>query len=370
MKQLLVFLGLFTIISCGGDSDNDNDPIDTSTETSLYFPPTDSNDTWETTPLSELGWNEDNLQALYTSLEDNDTRAFIVLKDGKIVIEKYFGLNGLETENFNKDSNWYWASAGKTVISLAIGLAQQQGHLNISNKTSDYLGEDWTSLEKEKQDLITVKHQLTMTTGLDYDVTNENCTDPECLNYKVDAGNEWYYYNAPYILLRDVISEATEQDYRTYIQENIEDKIGMSSAFWFGFENLTLYWSNARDMARFGLLILNEGNWNGTQILTDSNYFTEMTTTSQDLNEAYGYLWWLNGKDSVIYPSTTISLPLELASNAPDDMISAIGKNGQFIDVIPSENMVVIRMGEAPNDALVPILFHNEMWDKINDVIN
>ena len=384
MKQLLVFSTYFILcvltLNCSSENDatdnniivdtNDDEVItepDTSTpEALLYFPSTTS-DTWDTTLPSELGWNNDKLDALYTHLKDNDTRAFIILKDGKIVVEKYFGLNALGNE-FTKDSNWYWASAGKTIISMATGIAQEQGHLNINNKTSDYLGENWTNLAKEKQDLITVKHQLTMTTGLDYDVVNEDCTDPECLNYSADAGDEWYYYNAPYILLRDVITNATTQDYKTYIQENIEDKIGMSSAAWRGFENLTLYWSNARDMARFGLLILNEGTWDDNKILTDSSFFAEMTTTSQDINDAYGYLWWLNGKDSVIYPSTKRSLPLELASNAPDDMIAAIGKNGQFIDVVPSENMVVIRMGEAPSDALVPIAFHNEMWALINDV--
>jgi len=387
MKTLQYFLIIFTtcfFIACNNDTDptddgtdvienpdddQTNDDDDNSDETAMYFPPTDS-DTWETADLTALNWNEDKLEALYTSLEENDTRAFIILKDGKIAVEKYFGLNGLETENFNKDSNWYWASAGKTIISFAIGLAQQQNYLDINNKTSEYLGVGWTNLNQEKEDLITVKHQLSMTTGLDYDVSNENCTEPICLNYSADAGDEWYYYNAPYILLRDVISGATNQDYKTYIEENIEDKIGMSSAFWFGIDDLTLYWSNARDMARFGLLVLNKGTWDDTEILTDSNYFEEMTTTSQDLNDAYGYLWWLNGKDSVIYPATTFVLNQELASNAPDDMIAAIGKNGQFIDVVPSENMVVIRMGEAPSDALVPILFHNEMWALINDVIN
>ena len=55
--------------------------------------------------------------------------------------------------------------------------------------------------------------------------------------------------------------------------------------------------------------------------------------------------------------------------DAPDDLFAAAGKNGQFLDVIPSENIVVVRMGEAPDGSLVPIQFHNEMWEKISDLI-
>ncbi len=95
-----------------------------------------------------------------------------------------------------------------------------------------------------------------------------------------------------------------------------------------------------------------------------------MVNTSQDLNPSYGNLLWLNGKSSIIYPGLAISLNLELAPDAPDDLIAAAGKNGQIIDVIPSQNLIVVRMGEAPDGASVPIVFHNEMWQKINLVIN
>jgi len=367
LQLTFVFFACF-FITCNKDATETNITDTPSDNNTMYFPPINTN-TWETIDVNTLNWKEENLDALYTHLEENDTKAFIILKDGKIAIEKYFGLNASGNE-FDEESYWYWASAGKTIISLAIGIAQQNGDLNINDKTATYLGTGWTSLSEDKEDLITIKHQLSMTTGLNYDVEDANCTTPTCLNYNTDAGNEWYYYNAPYLLLREVINNATNSNYKTYIQEHIEDKIGMTSPFWFGTDIEAIYWSNARDMARFGLLILNEGIWEDSEVLTDKNYFEEMTNTSQNLNEAYGYLWWLNGKNNIIYPSTTTKLSLELASNAPDDLIAAIGKNGQFIDVIPSENMVIIRMGEAPNEALVPVEFHNEMWSLINTVIN
>ena len=59
-------------------------------------------------------------------------------------------------------------------------------------------------------------------------------------------------------------------------------------------------------MARFGLLILNNGNWDGNQIMTDTNYFNQMLNSSQSLNESYGYLWWLNGKTSYMLPGLSL----------------------------------------------------------------
>lgn len=367
MKTSLLFIALFFIFifySCNKDTAYEPDPP---TENELYFPPT-TNNSWETVLPEELCWNTSALNELYSTLEVNGTRAFIVLKDGKIVLENYWNKNILGTADFNRDSQWYWASAGKTIISFLTGIAQQEGHLSISDRTSDYLGSGWTSLNSEKEELITIRHQLTMTTGLDYTVDDLDCQEPECLQYKADAGEQWYYHNAPYTLLKDVISNSTGIDYNDYCDQKLEAVTGMNGQFIYSGNN-NVYWSTAREMARFGLLILNRGTWDDTEVMTDTDYFTEMTTSSQTLNPAYGYLWWLNGKQKIILPGLPIAIKMQLSPDAPSDLIVAAGKNGQFADVIPSLNMVVIRMGEAPDNALVPIEFHNEMWQKLNPVI-
>ena len=335
-------------------------------ESLSYFPPTNSND-WTTLQPDEIGWNVVKLSELYDFHEENGTRAFIILKDGKIVVEQYWG-NNFQGSSFNRDSYWYWASAGKTVISFLIGIAQEEGLLNIEDKSSDYLGKGWTSLPPEQESLISIRHQLTMTTGLNYEVEDLNCTTPNCLTYKTDAGDQWYYHNAPYLLLKDVITQASGIDYNAYTEQKLENRIGMTGE-WLQGQNLEVYWSSARDMARFGLLILNQGVWDNQSILSDQTYFQDMSSTSQDLNPSYGYLFWLNGKSAIIYPGFERSFTQPLAPEAPSDLYAAIGKNGQFINIIPSENMVVIRMGEAPSESLVPISFHNEMWKIMNQLI-
>jgi len=109
-----------------------------------------------------------------------------------------------------------------------------------------------------------------------------------------------------------------------------------------------VFFSKARSMARFGLLVLNNGNWDGNQIMTDQPYFDQMVNSSQSLNPAYGYLWWLNGKDQFMLPQTQFVFDGLLLPDAPPDMIVAAGKNGQLLNIVPSQGLVVVRMGNEP----------------------
>jgi len=302
------------------------------------------------------------LSNIYTYLLQKHTKGFIILKNGRIAAEIYFG-------SFTSDSNWYWASAGKTVTGFLVGIAQQEGKLNIDHKTSQYLGAGWTSLATAKENLITIRHQLTMTTGLDDGVPDSDCTTPACLQYAADAGSRWAYHNAPYTLLEKVVEAATGTSYNNYFQLKIRDKIGMNG-LWIktGFNNV--YYSTPRSMARFGLLLLNKGIWNGAPVLSDMNYFNAETNTSQNLNLSYGYLTWLNGKTNYMLPQTQFKFSGSLIPNAPADMYAALGKNDQKIYIVPSQNLVIIRMGDPADNANFALSgFDNEIWGKLKAVM-
>jgi len=249
-------------------------------------------------------------------------------------------------------------------------MAQEDGLLNINNPTSDYLGQGWTSLTPEQEELITVRHQLTMTTGLSDQVGNVDCTDPECLVFLDNPGERWAYHNAPYTLLDDVLFEATGQNLNAFILSNISIGTGIYGAY-IPIDYNNVFFSTPRVMARFGSLILNEANWNGTQILGDMTYYNDMINSSQDLNESYGYLWWLNGSNSYMLPGSQFVFPGLLTPDAPADMFSAMGKNGQILNVVPSQNITVIRMGEAPTNEIffVPNVYNNTIWQYLNGVI-
>ena len=325
----------------------------------LYFPP-NTPGVWDTLSPANLGWCQKKIDSLYTFLDSNNTKAFILLKDGRIVLEKYF--NGHAAS-----SNWYWASAGKTITAFMVGIAQQENYLKITDTTAAYLGAGWTSCTPAQEKKITIRHQLTMTSGLDDGVADPYCTTPACLQYLTDVGTRWAYHNAPYTLLDPVIENATGQTLNVYTTQKLKNPTGMDGLFVsLGYNNVFL--STARSMARFGLLILNKGNWNGSQILTDTSYFNQMVNTSQNLNQSYGYLWWLNGKSSYMVPQLQFVFNGSMAPNAPSDMIAALGKNGQFVNVVPSQNLVWIRMGDAPDISLVSYTLNDSIWGYINDL--
>lgn len=341
MKTLLPLLALFVSVNLYGQQP-------------YYFPPA-GNTTWETVNPQTLGWCQERIDTLSNYLELKDTKGFIILKNGKIALERYYG-------TFTKDSLWYWASAGKSLTAFLTGKAQEEGYFDINDKTSDYLGVGWTIAPQPKEDLITIRNQLTMTTGLDYNVPDDNCTVDTCLDYLGDAGTFWYYYNAPYRLINNVIESATSINYNQYTTSRVKNPIGMSSGVWVQ----DVFYSRTRDAARFGLLMLNHAVWNGDTLLHDTNYYNAMINTSQNFNKSYGYLWWLNGKGQYMMPATTLQFNGNLVPDAPDDMYAALGKNDQKIYVCPSLNMVVVRFGNTAGPiSLASSSFDSQLWQRI-----
>ncbi len=326
-----------------------------SSKAQTYFPPL-TGTTWDTLAPSSLGWCQDSINSLYQFLDDAESKSFIVLKDGKIVLEKYFG-------TYTADSTSSWNSAAKSLRAVLIGIAQDEGSLSLQDKTSDHIGTGWTSLPPSQEDSITVWHQLTMTSGLDE--SNFACVTPSCLNYVADAGTRWAYHNGPYSLLKNVLENATGETFNGFTNTRVEDKIGMDG-IWLTFLGNSFYFSNARGMARFGLMIYNNGFWGTTPVLDDPVFFNDMLNSSQSLNPAYGYLWWLNGKSSFVDTNSPPgSWPGSIAPNAPSDVVVAAGLNGQYISISPSNGMVMIRQGNSSSSALAEFGLHDGIWKRL-----
>lgn len=323
-----------------------------------YYPP--NSGTWETTDPAELGWNPDSLTSLQQFLGDKNTKAFIILKEGKIVTEWYY-------DSFTQDSLWYWASAGKTMTASLIGVAQSEGLLDIHDQSSAYLGQGWTSCDSAEEAEMTIQSQLTMTTGLDD--SEANCVSDSCLICIAPEGTRWAYHNGPYTLLTNVIENASGSTINQFMNSQVMIPIGGFASYITLTDTRTIF-STPRNMARFGHLILSDGRWNGNQII-DSSWVAEMTSQSQSINPSYGYLWWLNGKGSHKLPGVQLLFPGDLIPSAPDDMFAGLGKNDQKVYVIPSEDMVVIRMGaEAQNSTLALSGFDEDLWARISRLGN
>jgi CubicO group peptidase (beta-lactamase class C family) len=319
---------------------------------SYYYPPL-TGSTWETTSPAELGWDVNKLNDLLSYVDSNNSTAFIILYKGKIVTEKYW-------RSFNSTSSARIFSASKSIAGFLTALAQEQGKLDISKKVSDYLGAGWSGATLARENQITVKHLITMTSGLNEDAT---------LSYDTVAGAKWYYNTLAYHKVYNVLAAAYGKSNADYTNEQLWSKIGMQNSFWDtepgGGPSMSC---SGRDMARFGLMILSGGKWNGSNIMNSAAYFQAMTNSSQNINPSYGYLWWLNGKSSFVLPGTSVqSFSGPLMPNAPFDLIAALGYGDKKIYVVKSKDLVVIRHG-APSNAPVTYAlsnFDNEIWKRL-----
>ncbi len=360
---ILVLVVLF-LFGCSTDESNTKNLEIEPIPEGIYFPPIESSD-WENISPEQLGWNTAKIEELNDYLASKKTKGFMVLKDGRVVMEAYF--NG---HNQNANSNWF--SAAKSLTATFVGIAQDEGILNIDNKTADYLGANWSQLTPEKQDLITVKDHLRMSTGLtDHvgDFAPWICTLPSCMDFTADAGTRWAYHQGAYMLLQEMISKNAGMSFQAYCKAKVGDRIGMVGN-WTSQLGLNIYSSDTRSMARFGLLMQNKGIWDGRTIVSEA-YFNEMTHTSQNMNKSYGYLWWLNGKENFLGTTSQDLIQGALIPNAPQDMFAALGAQDQKIYVVPSKGLVVVRSGEsAGENQLGMSSFDNELWSKINAVIN
>lgn len=322
-----------------------------------YFPPIDGSE-WETVSPSEFNWCEEKIDTLISYLESRNTKSFIILKGGKIALEHYVG-------TFTQDSLWYWASAAKTLTATLAGAALEDGDIALDDPVSQYLGEGWTDCSPEDESTRTIWHQLTMTSSFSNNPELWDCVEPECFQCtELAPGDEWHYHNGVYRRLIDVLESATGQSRNIYTTAKVKSIIGMQG-FWLD----QLYFSNTRSMARFGLLAIENFVWDGTPVLTNQEYITSMITPSQDLNESYGYLWWLNGQDSHMAPLVPLVFDGSIVPTAPADMYAGMGANEQRVYVIPSEDMVVVRMGNAAYDFSAAFSgFDPELWALISDL--
>ncbi|MET0638359.1 MAG: serine hydrolase [Chitinophagaceae bacterium] len=354
MKFILLIV-LPAVLGCS-KNDSDTQP---GQDDSMYFP-SKTDTAWERRSLSGMGWNEGAVDSLKDYLIQKNTKSFMILVNGRIVMEEYFS-------GHTSTSSWPWNSAGKTLVATTTGIAQQEGLLDINNKVSQYIGTGWTSEPIEKENLITSKHLLTMTSGID-DVSQ--LVIPENLIYLADAGTRWSYNNV-FQKLMDVVGAASNQEFESYFNSRLKNKIGMDGS-WNNGIIFKIYHSSTRSMARFGILALNKGKWENEQIINES-FFTTSISSSQNINPSYGYLWWLNGKTSYMIPGGQRVYQGHLVPNAPADMYAAMGASDQRIYVIPGKNMVVVRMGDSSdpsNQSFALSGFDDDLWEKINAVID
>jgi len=320
-----------------------------------YYPPTSpGDDSWTTVSATSLGWDTNALNDAIAYADQQDSTAFIILHKGKIVSENYW--DGWDLHTIGKIQ-----SAHKTIAGLLFGIAQDESLVTRDEFVSSHLT-NWSNATAPQEALVRIRHLQTMTSGM------SGTLFPNAINYETAPDNEWRYNTTAYHLMRDIIGlQNPNGDYDQFIQSRLYDPIGMNDSIAFNGVIAQTSENSARDMARFGLMMLGNGTWDGIDVIQDKAYLAEMSVPSQAFNEAYGNLTWLNGQGSYIEAGSQTVISGELIPAAPADLFAALGAGDKKIYVVPSLDLVVVRHGPAApaGGGLGPSGFDDSLWEKL-----
>ena len=276
----------------------------------------------------------------FGNAEAQKTRTVLVAYKNHIIAEEYI-------KGFTKETPILGWSMTKSVLATLYGILEYNGELDVQQPAPI---PSWQNDERKN---ITLNHLLRMQSGLaweeDYtkisDVTrmlflDEDMTvaqeDKEAIAQPTEI---WNYSSGTTNLLSGILRDRfkTQQEYLDFPYTALVDKIGMHSMIIEtdmkgNYVGSSYGWATTRDWAKFGLLYLNKGNWNGEQLF-DASWVDYITTPTKLSAGTYGAHFWLNAQGK--YP------------DVPKDLYSANGYQGQYVFIIPSKDLVVVRTGLA-----------------------
>jgi CubicO group peptidase (beta-lactamase class C family) len=285
--------------------------------------------------------------SLLAAIDSNDTHAYLIIQNGKLVYEKYW--DGYDSKTLSGSF-----SAAKSIISLLVGIALQEGKIkSLQEPVGNYVP------HFKEGDLAKIKivDLLTMSSGTNYMESDKSYfslnaygyygDDEEYMVNKMTAketpGTYWQYRSGDTQVLGLLVEKAFDDNISHLVSAKLLQPMGAEAdAKWLldgdkkHEKAFCCYNGVARDYARFGQLVLNNGKWGNTQ-LVDSNYIKQATTPASYLKDReeqdkpvdyYGYQYWLFNHKG-----------LKIACQN--------GLFGQYVYVIKDKNAVVVRLGET-----------------------
>lgn len=283
---------------------------------------------------------EKAIEAAFENNEVQKTRSLLVIYKDQVIGEKY-------AEGYDENSSFLGWSMTKSVLATCFGILQYQDKIDINQQAPI---EAWRNNDR---DFITINHLLHMNSGLEWnedygtmsDVTKmlflaKDVTKPQAEKpAKYKPNEHWNYSSGTSNLLSGILRQqfGSHQEYLNFPYQALIDRIGMHSMLLEtdmsgNFIASSYSWGTTRDWAKFGLLYLHEGNWNGDQIF-DKDWVDYVKTPAPNSNGIYGGHFWLNAGGAM--------------PDVPKDHYSANGYQGQYVSIIPSRELVIVRFGLA-----------------------
>ena len=289
--------------------------------------------------------------ALDLGLAQSST-GLLIRERGRVLAERY-------APGWDVDRPREVASVAKSILAVLIAMAVEDGAItSLDQAAADFIPQ-WRS---DARAGITLRHLMSMTSGLDdaglalRGIVGDQFAINAAAPLRDAPGTRWAYNTAGYHLLFHILERATSETVAAYARSRLIGPLGMTRTTWITSEGVgdqgavTNYYSavvTARDLGRFGDLVLGGGVWNGRRLIGEESLQT-LLRPSQDLNPSYGLLWWTNARPGADAFGRGHSLRFP---SAPHDTVAALGTGGQMLLIVPSRALIIVRQGDAPRSA-------------------
>ncbi|HUX55986.1 MAG TPA: serine hydrolase [Bacteroidales bacterium] len=353
----------------------------------MYNTPQSYDDGIETASLNSVGMDSLPVIEMMNYLNSKDGHKIhniLIIKDNKLVFEEYFegyaldmnapGRNGAVME-YNKDTDHFMASVSKSVTSVIFGIAVKEGYIDdLNKKVIDYFPEYTAILTGGKAD-ITIAHLLTMTCGLTFDENSypygDSRNDVTRLFSEDDPikfilskeltstpGTQFFYNSGAVNVLAAIVEKATGMKFLDYANAKLFDPLRSVGGVWSALNSGLVFASGglsfkARELSKIGLLFLNEGMWEGNQIITPewiaASQEEYIVTHAIFPDTSYGYYWWIMNY---------------IVNGVSYKCFFAAGWGDQYMFIIPGLEMIVV-INSGNYDGSGSVSAYNLMKDHI-----
>lgn len=329
-------LAVFQIAPCLAQNTLPEQSNPPTTSASTNWGPWPTNGWTRATPWSQ-GMDPRGIHEAFKYGAEKESDALIVIRNGYLVAEWY-------SREWTHNTRRRTHSLAKSVTSALVGMMIEEGAIGSVNDSAAIYIPEWRQAKHRR---ITVRNLLSMNSGLrtgwDIDYWLLRATDQNQYTIGIDTeyppGDVWIYQQCGVQALSLIMYKATGRQPEEYAREKLWNVIGVSDATWWARDDVgntltyTSVFATAPEWAKFGYLFLRNGEWDGQQVIPE-RWVRESTRPSQFNNENYGYLWWLNTNG-------------EVWKDVPADAYQAEGASENHVYVVPSLNLVVVRLGET-----------------------
>lgn len=306
------------------------------------------------------------MTALLDYLQAQNTTGFLVIQNGKTLVEKNWPAPTAPTFApfvYERTADGALledvASQQKSFVSVLVAIAIDKGLIDVDKPVNAYLGAGWSKASPDQEAQIRVINVLNMNSGLD-----------DKFAYQAAPGTLFHYNTPVYAITKRILTAAAKLPLETITHDWLTAPVGMKDTAWrkrpaalSDVGNPTGLVTSPRDIAAFGLMVMHDGVSSSGKRVASAKGIRTMFERSAT-NPAYGRLWWLNGSDFTM-GALSGRKEGQLIPSAPADLVGALGFFERRLYIVPSRKLVVVRTGAGASDKA----FDEQLWQRLNKVI-